>query len=74
MALYRARRKEVLMVEDLGREVVLDPSIPIDDEDPEGAAIVKRWGNSHLRADSIVEAATAAPGEARATRRPEVAA
>lgn len=67
--LYRARRREILYVEELGREVLLDPSVPIDDQEMEGAAIVARWGNTHLRADSLVEAATAAPGEQRQTQR-----
>lgn len=67
--LYRARRSALVYVPGLDREVRLDPAIPIDDQDPEGAAIVARWGSSLLRADSQVEAATAAPGEQRSTRR-----
>lgn len=67
--LYRARRSAVVWVEGLNREVRLDPAIPIDDEDEEGAAIVARWGSSLLRSDTQVEQATAAPGETRTTRR-----
>lgn len=67
--LYRARRTEILFVPALDREVLLDPNIPIDSDDPEGAAIIARWGETHLRADSQIEQATAAPGEARTTRR-----
>ena len=67
--LYRARSRAVVWVEGLNREVRLDPAIPIDDEDEEGAAIVARWGSSLLRSDTQVEQATAAPGETRTTRR-----
>ena len=67
--LYRARKHALVWVPGLDREVQLDPAIPIDDQDPEGAAIVDRWGSSLLRSDTQVEQATAAPGEARTTRR-----
>lgn len=70
MALYRVRRPSSLTVEALGRTVDLDPSDLIDTDDPEGAAIVAEWADrGMLRQDSMVEQATAAPGEQRNTRR-----
>lgn len=72
MPLYRARRACTLYVEALGREVDITPANILDPDDPLDAAIIAEWGpRGLLRADSVVEQATAAPGEQRTTRREE---
>lgn len=67
--LYRATRTGSVYVEALGRDVHIEPGIPLDDRDDEDAAVIKEWASRGVvRADNI-EAATAAPGEKRSTRR-----
>lgn len=71
--IYRLRdQNRVVVTDELGDPIVLDPSTPYDDRDPDDAKLIKRWG-SFMVADNAVEAATAAPGEKRSTRRPKVA-
>jgi hypothetical protein len=72
--IYRARKHASVHVEALGRDVTLDPAVPLDDSNPEDAEVIKRWAGSLLVADNI-ESASAAPGERRAgTRRTKPAA
>jgi hypothetical protein len=68
MPTYRARRACILYVEELGREVDLTPDKILHEDDPLDAAIIRQYGGTLLRADNV-EAATAAPGELRTTRR-----
>ena len=70
MAVYRARVHQTVHVESLGRDVTLDPAVPLDDQFPEDAAVIAEWAKRGVvRLDNPVESATAAPGEQRNTRR-----
>jgi hypothetical protein len=71
--IYRARKHASVYVEALGRDVTLNPSVPLDDSNPDDAEVIKRWAGSLLVAENI-ESATAAPGERRSTRRTKPAA
>ena len=69
--IYRSTQPQTVYVVALGRDVPMDPGQPFDDADPEQAKIIAEWGpkgRGILIADNI-EAATAAPGETRSTRR-----
>jgi hypothetical protein len=69
--IYRCTQPQTVYVEALGRDVPMDPAQPFDDDIPEQALIVAEWGpkgRGLLFADNV-EAATAAPGEKRTTRR-----
>lgn len=68
--LYRATRQTVVFVEKLGRDVTLDPAVELDDQLHDDALVIAQWKPRGLLRASNVEQATAAPGEARATRRP----
>lgn len=70
MTIYRARERTSVYVEALGRDVSLDPSVELDDQYPDDAAVIAEWGPRGLVRCPNVESATAAPGEARNTRRP----
>lgn len=71
--LYRATKQCSVYVEALGRDVHLEPAVPLDDADADDAEVIKAWlGRGLVRQDNI-EAATAAPGEQRSTRRKSAA-
>lgn len=70
MTIYRARERTSVYVKALGRDVSLDPSVELDDQYPDDAAVIAEWGPRGLVRCPNVESATAAPGEARNTRRP----
>lgn len=71
--IYRLRGQDRIVVTDeLGDPTVLDPGQPYDDQDPDDAKIVARWRDLMV-AENTVEAATAAPGEQRSTRRKSAA-
>lgn len=69
MAIYRVTQHMNVWVEALGRDVTLDPSVELDDEYPDDAAIIKEWAPRGVVRAPNVESATAAPGEKRNTRR-----
>jgi hypothetical protein len=71
MALYRVRRACVLNVVSLGRTVDLREGQVLDSEDPLDAAIISQHP-TQVRQDSVVEQATAGPGELRQTSRGNV--
>jgi len=72
--IYRLRDPDrVIVTDDLGDPTVLDPAQPYDDQDPDDAKIIARWG-SFMVAENSIESATAAPGEKRSTRRSKPAA
>jgi hypothetical protein len=56
-------------VESLGREVRIKPDAPLDESDPTAKAVIKEWKDRGVMYAPNVEAATAAPGELRSTRR-----
>ena len=72
--LYRATKQCSVYVEALGRDVHLEPSIPLDDRDDDDRAVIKEWSHRGLVRQDNIEAATAAPGEQRSTRRTKPAA
>lgn len=67
--LYRAKKQMSVYVDALGRDVHLDPSIPLDENDAEDAEVIAAWKHRGVLFADNVEAATAAPGEQRSTRR-----
>jgi hypothetical protein len=70
MTIYRAQEPMSVWVESLGREVHIKSRQELDDQFPEDAAVIKEWAHRGLvREVNPVESATAAPGEARSTRR-----
>lgn len=67
--IYRLRGQDRIVVTDeLGDPTVLDPATPYDDADAHDAKLIARWRDLMV-AENSVEAATAAPGERRSTRR-----
>lgn len=68
--IYRPTEPRVVIWK--GTEVVLDPARAYDDQDPETRELIDRY-RPFFDSDNI-EAATAAPGERRSTRRPKAAA
>lgn len=70
MAIYRVKERVSVWVEALGRDVSLDPAVELDDAFADDAAVIAEWAPRGLVRQPNVEAATAAPGETRATRRP----
>lgn len=71
MTVYRATERMRVFVASLGRDVTLDPSKELDDQFPEDAAVIAEWAPRGMVRQPNVEAATAAPGEMRNTRRPK---
>lgn len=68
--IYRLRGHDrVVVTDELGDPMVLDPSQPYDDADEADAKVIARWRDLMV-AENAVEAATAAPGEKRSTRKP----
>lgn len=70
MTIYRAKERVTVWVEALGRDVTLDPAVELDEQFPDDAAVIAEWAHRGLLRSPNVESATAAPGEARSTRRP----
>lgn len=71
--IYRLRGQDRIVVTDeLGDPTVLDPATPYDDADEHDAKLIARWRDLMV-AENAVEAATAAPGEQRSTRRKSAA-
>jgi hypothetical protein len=66
MAIFRVRRACILNIPELGRTVDLREGQALDSDDPLDAAIIAAHP-TQVRRDSVVEAATAAPGELRET-------
>lgn len=65
--IYRANERMHVYVEALGRDVLLDPAVPLDDTYPDDRVIIDQW--RRLLTSDNIESATAAPGEKRTTRR-----
>lgn len=65
--IYRANERMHVYVEALGRDVLLDPAVPLDDTMPDDKVIIDQW--RRLLTSDNIESATAAPGEKRTTRR-----
>lgn len=73
MTTYRSREHLTAHIEELGRDVHVDPRQDLDDQFPEDAAIIAALAPRGLVRAVNVEQATAAPGESRSVRRKPVA-
>ena len=72
--IFRLRGQDRIVVTDeLGDPMVLDPAQPYDDDDPDDAKIIARWRDFMVAENVDIEAATSAPGERRSTRRKSAA-